>query len=120
MVKINIISSLITEDPIRDLSFSRHISEMHIKDGLDALFLSKDSRYPLLRDYCSSNQTSQINCIHIKKRTAEDCLKELIDYVDYAGQRLNIAYISEENNLPSLKRLLEKSKFEIEESRITI
>ena len=112
MKKIYLISSDETSDIVRDSLFTREVTEIHRSDRLDTLFLSPESNYRLLRDYCSSNKTGTILLRDIKSKDELYYFQEIQEYL-IKSLDAPIAYISEQGNESMINSLLE-SKFDLE------
>ena len=112
MKKVYLISSDETSSIVRDSLFTREVTDIHRSDRLDALFLSPESNYKLLRDYCSSNKTGTILLRDIRSRDEIGCFQEIHGYLRQSLD-VPIAYISEQGNELMINSLLE-SKFNFE------
>jgi hypothetical protein len=112
MKKVYLISSDEKSSLVRASLFAREVTDIHRSNRLDALFLSPESNYELLRDYCSSNKTGTILLRDIRSREEVGCFQEIYGYL---MQSLDapIAYISEQCNESMINSLFE-SKFDFE------
>lgn len=121
--QIYVLTSEEDREIVRDALFSRKISELNREKGIDTLFLDLHKihppNYPLLRSYCQSNETANIEIIDLieKDDFIINDFKKIYRYSKKYPQKDNLAYITEQEDENGLERLVEflKQEFQVEE-----
>lgn len=98
---------------IRDSLFTRTLTNIHRKNSLNVLFSSPLSEYPLLRNYCESNETTFIPIEKIDGIDENDCFQEISNYLETKPKDTKAAYIYEQNNSLKLTKLIQE-KFPVD------
>ena len=126
--QIYILKSEDERELVRDALFSRKVSELNREKGIDTLFLDLHKihppNYPLLRDYCQSNQTANIEIIDLQEKTdiIANHFNSIYRYIKRNTQKNNFAYISEKENKGDLERLVGflKQGFQVDEIEVAL
>ncbi len=120
--KIYVLSSEERRKLVRDGLFSSKISELHNRDIIDTLFINLEVSYPLLEEYCNSNNKSIIEIYYTKKEDEDILLHHFADIHNYTQNKPGkecFAYISERRS-GDLGQLINNLKYFFSVDKIDI